>query len=329
MKNWKTVVGVAVSTLFLYLAFRSVRLGELARAFRTVDYRFVVPAMLLVLSSLVLRAVRWRYLLLPIKRIGIPSLYYATGIGSMVNIAVPARLGELVRAHAIGKKEDISRSAAFATIILDRVFDGFALLFFLAVVAVFGSEYFQGWLAHAGFVAIAGYCLALVVLVLLKTHTRVAVRWAEAVLRPFPQAVREKLLAILRAFIEGLGIFRSAKNMVAVIVLSPIVWLPNVAMISLLLASTGIHLSWLVATLLLVALCVGVALPSAPGFIGNVQFVCVAVLKLFGVPAEQALMFSLIYTACIFVAIMINGLACVFAEGLSFGEIGSIISLKK
>jgi hypothetical protein len=117
--------------------------------------------------------------------------------------------------------------------------------------------------------------------------------------------------------------------MVAAIGLSPIVWLPNVALIYLLMASAGIHLPLLVSVLLLVALCVGVALPSAPGFIGNVQFVCVAVLKIFGVPAEQALMFSLIYNACIFVAILVNGLVCVFAEGLSFAEIGSIIRLKK
>jgi hypothetical protein len=329
VKNWKTVIGVAVSALFLYLAFRSVHLGDLARAFGKADYRFVVPAMLLVLVSLLLRAVRWRYLLLQVKSIGVPSLYYAVGIGSMVNAVFPARLGELVRAHAIGKKEEISRSAAFATIILDRVFDGFALLSFLAIVALFGSEYFQGWLVNAGFIAIAGYCLALVVLVLLKTHTQIAVRWAEVILRPFPRAVRTKILTILLAFIEGLGIFKSAKNMVASVILSPIVWLPAVAMNSLLLASAGIHLSMLVSVLLLVALCIGVALPSAPGFIGNVQFVCVAVLKLFGVPTEQALMFSLIYNACNFVAILANGLVCVFAEGLSFSEIGSIIRLKK
>ncbi len=329
MRSWKTVIGVVVSALFLYLAFRSVRLQDLARAFEEADYRFIAPAILLMLAGLALRAVRWRYLLLPVKSIGIPSLYYAIGIGSMVNVVFPARLGELVRAHAIGKKEEISRSAAFATIILDRVFDGFALLSFLGIVAVFGPEYFQGWLANAGIVAIAGYCLALVVLVLLKTHTHLAVRWAEAILRPFPHAVRTKLLAILLAFIEGLGIFRSAKNMVASIVLSPIIWLPSVAMNSLLLASAGIHLPLLVSVLLLVALCVGIALPSAPGFIGNVQFVCVAVLGLFGVPAEQALMFSLIYNACMFFGILINGLVCVFAEGLSFSEIGSIIRLKK
>lgn len=148
-------------------------------------------------------------------------------------------------------------------------------------------------------------------------------------LKPFPAAVRTKLLAVLCSFIEGLGIFRSARSMIAALILSPFVWAPNVAMISILLASAGIHVPVLVSTLLLVALCVGVALPSAPGFVGNVQFVCVAILKLFGVPAEQALMFSLLYNACLFIAVLGNGIVCVFAEGLSFGEIGDIISLRK
>jgi uncharacterized protein (TIRG00374 family) len=329
MKSWKTLIGAAVSALFLYLAFRSVRIEDLGRAFRSADYRFLVPAMLLLLASLAVRAIRWRYLLSPVKKIGLRNLYFAIGVGSMVNIALPARLGELVRAHAIGIKEGISRSGALATIVVDRVFDGLALFLFLAIVALFGSSYFHGWLGNAGYLAIGGYLVALAVLVLLKTHTAVAMRIAEKAFRPLPSAVRTKLLSLMHSFIEGLSIFRDARNMIAAIVLSPLVWLPNVGMISILMASAGIHLSVLVSTLLLVGLCVGVALPSAPGFIGNVQFVSVAILKLFGVPAEQALLFSLLYNAVIFVAVIGNGLVCVFAEGLSFGEIGSIIRLKK
>lgn len=329
MKNWKTLIGIGFSALFLYLAFRSVHARELAEAFKNADYLPVIPAMLFAIASILLKAVRWRYLLLPIKSIGIPSLFYATGVGAMVNVTVPARLGELVRAHAIGKKEDISRSAAFATIVIERVFDGFALLFLLAIVAFFGAGYFQGWLVQAGYIAVVGYVLLLVALVLLKTHTHYAVRLAEIILKPFPSALRTKLLAALHSFVEGLKIFRSTKNMVAAIVLSPVVWLPNAAVIYFLLASAGIHLSVLVSVLLLVALCIGVALPSAPGFIGNVQFVCVAILKLYNVPGEQALMFSLIYTGCLFIAILGTGIVCVFAEGLSFAEIGSIIRLKK
>ncbi|MDD4856812.1 MAG: lysylphosphatidylglycerol synthase transmembrane domain-containing protein [Candidatus Krumholzibacteria bacterium] len=329
MKNWKALVGVGFSALFLYLAFRSIHLNELARAFKGADYGPVIPAMFLVSAGILMKAVRWRYVLLPIKSIGIPSLFYATGIGSMVNVAVPARLGELVRAHAIGKKEEISRSASFATIVVERVLDGFALLFLLAIVALFGAGYFQGWLERAGYVAIIGYLFALAMLMLLKTHTSFAVRVAETLFRPLPPVARTKLVTVLNSFIEGLKIFRSIRNMVAAIILSPVVWLPNVAVIHLLLASAGIHLSVLVSVLLLVALCIGVAIPSAPGFIGNVQFVCVAILKLYGVSGESAMMFSLIYTGCVFIAVMATGLVCVLAEGLSFEEIGSMIKLEK
>jgi len=329
MKSWKIILGLAFSVLFLVLAFRSVHRDDLAEAMRSAKYGYTVPAMLLIVASLYLRAVRWRYLLHPIKDIGRRSLFYATGVGAMVNITFPARLGEFVRAYAIGERERISRSSSFATIVVERVFDGFALLFFLAIVALFGSNHAGGWLRQAEYVAVIGYLVALATLILLKTHTRFALALAQGALRPFPRAVREKALAILVSFIDGLRVFRSTKNMGVAIALSPLVWLPNAAAIHLLLVSTGIHLGALVSLLLLVALCVGVTIPSAPGFVGNVQFVSVEILRLFGVQAGSALTFSLIYNACIFLPVLLTGIACVVAEGLSFAEIKDIMRLKR
>ena len=150
MKSWKTILGGVFSALFLFLAFRAVHPADLAAAFRHVDYLYTIPAMLLIFASLWMRAFRWRYLLSPVKLIGIRSLFYAVGVGSMVNIVFPARLGEVVRAHAIGTKEQISRSASFATIVVERVFDGFALLFFLMVPVLFGDLFAPGWLRDAG-----------------------------------------------------------------------------------------------------------------------------------------------------------------------------------
>ncbi len=329
MKSWKTILGIAFSTLFLLLAFRAVRLGELAEAFRNTDYRYAVPAMLLMLVSLWIRAFRWRYLLSPVKVIGVRSLFYAVGVGSMVNITFPARLGEVVRAHAIGTKEQISRSASFATIVVERVFDGFALLFFLMVPVLFGSLYSPGWLRDAELLAIAGYLVALAVLIFLKSRPDVAMRGAAFVLKPLPVGMRDKLLTIAGSFVEGLKIFRRSRSMVISVLLSPVVWLPIVALIHCLLIGTGIHLPVQVSFLLLVALCIGVIVPSAPGYVGNVQFVCVGVLKLFGVPAGKALTFSIIYNGCVFVPVLVTGLVCLFAEGLSFKEIRGIIGMKK
>ena len=329
MKSWKTILGIAFSALFLFLAFRAVHLGELAEAFRRVDYLYTIPAMLLMFASLWIRAFRWRYLLSPVKVIALRSLFYAVGVGSMVNITFPARLGEVVRAHAIGKKEQISRSASFATIVVERVFDGFALLFFLMVPVLFGSLYSPGWLRDAEFLAIAGYLIALAVLIVLRNRPDVAMRAAAFVFKPLPEAMRNKLFTIAGSFIEGLKIFRRSRSMITSVVLSPVVWLPTVAMIYCLLIGTGIHLPVQVSFLLLVALCIGVIVPSAPGYVGNVQFVCVGVLKLFGVPAGKALTFSIIYNGCVLVPVLVTGLVCLLAEGLSFKEIRGIIGMKK
>ena len=329
MKSWKTILGIAFSALFLFLAFRAVHLGELAEAFRRVDYLYTIPAMLLMFASLWIRAFRWRYLLSPVKVIAIRSLFYAVGVGSMVNITFPARLGEVVRAHAIGTKEQISRSASFATIVVERVFDGFALLFFLMVPVLFGSLYSPGWLRDAEFLAIAGYLIALAVLIVLRNRPDVAMRAAAFVFKPLPEAMRNKLFTIAGSFIEGLKIFRRSRSMITSVVLSPVVWLPTVAMSYCLLIGTGIHLPVQVSFLLLVALCIGVIVPSAPGYVGNVQFVCVGVLKLFGVPAGKALTFSIIYNGCVLVPVLVTGLVCLLAEGLSFKEIRGIIGMKK
>jgi hypothetical protein len=143
----------------------------------------------------------------------------------------------------------------------------------------------------------------------------------ERIARPFPERIRRAIVKLLQSFAGGLAIFRSRRNMALAAVLSPLVWLPNAAMIYLLFEAFGIHLSVSVAFVLLVALCIGVMIPSAPGFIGTIQYVSVAVLGLFGVAHGQALSFSLVYHACIFAPVVVTGLACLAIEGVSFSEL--------
>lgn len=313
------LVGALVSALFLYLAFRKADLGEIRTAFAQARYGALVPVVALMLASLVLRAARWRYLLNPVKRIGFRSLFHATAIGLMANDLLPARIGEIVRAHVIGERERISRSASFATIVLERLLDGFTLLLFLAVILAAGVR-MPGWLGKASIAAIVLYVVALACLVLFLARTPLVIGWGERLVRPLPRRPREVLLRTLHSFANGLAVLGSSRNLAAAALWSPFVWLPNAAMIHLLLVSFGIHLSVAVSFLLLVALCIGVMIPSAPGFIGTIQFVCVAVLGLFGVPRGQALSFSIVYHACIYVPVVAAGFACLAIEGMSFGE---------
>jgi uncharacterized protein (TIRG00374 family) len=319
--NWKTIAGILISALFLYLAFRKVDIDELRAAFQAAKYHYAVPAALLLLLSLFLRTIRWKYFLMPVKNMPIKSLYVATMIGFMANNLLPARLGEFVRAYAIGEKEKVSKSASLATIVVERVFDGFTILFLLAIIVVFHSFTFPVWLKQAAYITLAFYVLALLFLILLKLKTGTAISIAEAVLRPFPDRFKRPFIRLLDSFITGLHSLHDVKNVLISSFLSLLIWLPHIAIIHITLISIGIVLPVSASMVLLVALAIGVMVPSAPGFIGTVQFVCVAVLSLFGVSSSQSLSFSVIYHVIIFVPVTVIGLIFLAAEGFSFGDI--------
>ena len=121
-------------------------------------------------SSLVsdwFRALRWRYLLLPMKPTSAPVLFAASQIGSAVNLLLPLRAGEAVRVQIVRQRTGLSPSsivgtfllevvsdlAAFAIIIIAGLllFESVAFLWPLAVVAVLlvigglaGARYLAG-----------------------------------------------------------------------------------------------------------------------------------------------------------------------------------------
>lgn len=107
----------------------------------------------------------------------------------MANNLLPARLGEFVRAYVIGEKEYISKSSSFATIVIERVFDGFTLLFFLAIILVFFSS--PKWLKNSGYVASFIFLFTLLFLILLKSYTEKALRVIGIIFKPLPQRIQK------------------------------------------------------------------------------------------------------------------------------------------
>ena len=93
------------------------------QAFKTVNYWYLVPAAAAIFFSHFLRAFRWRYLLDPIRRLDISSLFSSLIIGYAANSFMPAHLGEFLRAYVLSKKRQISMIPVFATIAVERVID--------------------------------------------------------------------------------------------------------------------------------------------------------------------------------------------------------------
>jgi uncharacterized membrane protein YbhN (UPF0104 family) len=98
----KLSIGILVSALCIYLAFRKVNFAEMFQAFQTANYWYLMPAAGIIFFSHLLRAFRWRYLLDPIRRLDISALFSSLIIGYAANTFLPAHLGEFLRAYVLG-----------------------------------------------------------------------------------------------------------------------------------------------------------------------------------------------------------------------------------
>src|SRR5438034_5850745 len=138
---WRGAIGLALSVFLLWYAFHGVHWAEVWRDVRGADATLVVVAVIVGNMIFPLRAIRWRPILDPIApKLPYLPLWRATAIGMMANNILPARIGELVRAYVLSRETTVPFSAAFASLVVDRVFDGFIILM-LMVLAMFDSRF--------------------------------------------------------------------------------------------------------------------------------------------------------------------------------------------
>jgi uncharacterized protein (TIRG00374 family) len=319
--DWKFWIGMGISGLFLFLAVRNVDFREVGRAFAGANYWYLIPSAVANLTGLWIRSLRWGVLLRPVRTVRMRDLFPCTVIGFMANNLFPARLGEFMRAIVLKRRTGIPASAAFATIVLERMFDGVTILLVLLVIVGFLDLPFPDWLRKASFASIVGFLALLGFLVTLKLHTDKALRLFRAVLRPVPERWRDRLLRLLQSFVDGLQMLHDWRSLVMSIVLSAGLWIfPALAIYFALLAS-GLFLPLSAAFFLLVVVVMGVIAPSAPGYVGTIQYMAVIGLALFGVPKSTALGFSILYHLTQYIPVTALGLVLFFSMGLSFSKI--------
>jgi len=311
----KFVIGMLVSLVFLYLAFRKVNYVELWQAVKGANYWFIIPNVILGIFTMWMRAFRWKYMVRPIKKVGLGRLFSSVMIGFMANNVLPARLGEFVRAYSLGAKENISKSASFATIVVERLFDGFSILFILwATLLLFP---FPDWVKKAGNLFLVTNLAMLVLLVFLEVKTDSTLKFFQHILRFLPHKLRIKAEDILLKFISGLKVFRDTSSLIWILSWSIMIWVVTGISNYFVFLAFGLHPPIQASFILLVIVCLGVMLPAAPGFVGTFQFFSIVALARFGYDKSVALPFSIVLHACQYFPVTLLGLYYLKKEHLS------------
>lgn len=325
--SWRGLIGLAVSVLLLWLAFRDVAWSEVGRAVRHANIGLVVLAVVVGNSMFLLRAIRWRPILAPIApRLPYGTLWRATAIGMMANNILPARIGELVRAFALSRETTVPFSAAFASLVVDRVFDAFIVLLLL-VVSLFDASFpastlilgrpIANW-AGSGVVVLVA--ISVVIYAIIAFPDRL-IGWFELFARRVAPRFEERGRVALRAFADGLSVFRHLGHFLAVFFWALAHWLVQALAFWIMFRALGIHASFFAALFVQGAIVLLVSIPSTPGYFGPFEIAAVAGLHLYGVSESLAAAWALSYHILSLIPITVFGLYYLARSGLHLGQL--------
>lgn len=324
-RSWRLLVGIAISAFFLWLVVRKMDLAEAVASLRRVDWPLLIPALVLFLASFALRAVRWQVLVAPIGTVGFSSSFRATMVGFMGNSIFPARMGEFLRAYVLTRRERLRFESVFATIVIERLFDGYMLLLFLFAALLLAPLHGTGGsLLRTGIVfALLLYTGALIGMLFLHHRKAPTLGVIAKLLRWAPG--HERLLRSLDRFATGLTIFDSGRQLAVVAGWTFVVWLMSMVVIYPVLWAfpLGVTLPWYAPYVITPIVALGVLIPSAPGYAGPYHAACVAAILLMApnADANASRAFAFVLHALNMIPIIIVGLVVVWLEGLSLGDL--------
>lgn len=316
----KTFLTILISGVFLTLAVWNFNSREFMNAVGNMNPLYFFPALSFYLLSFLFRTIRWRVMLRSVKPITHRSVFSYIVIGYMANNLLPARLGEIVRAYVTGKRERMSRSSVFASVVLERLFDGLTILIILLVL-MFAAGVDRGWLRYMAWGASALFLGGLGFFFALAYQRERAISMTESVVRCLPDRIAEKVMHILRRFTAGLVLLREPRDFFISFIISFIVWTCEVMVYYIYLKAFGIDVPFIAALLALVVVNLSSLIPSSPSYIGVFQYACVKSLQVFGVGSTTALAWSVAIHSTQIIPITLLGLFILSRMGLSMGEI--------
>lgn len=317
MKKFGFMLGLVLSAALLVLLFYQLDLASFSAAFRSINYLFIPPILFLVFFGVYLRALRWQWLIRPVKRIPVYDLFVATIIGSAGNTLLPARAGEFLRAHAIGRLGQVSRATAFATIVVERLFDGLSILLVLAGVSFWLKIPQQNILLAASWAALALYLAVIALIMLINYKKEIAVKLLTGGFFFLPVKLKQNSLNILGSLAEGFKVIEHWYYLLIIALYSFLIWGIGAVGIYLTVAAFGPQLSFAAALFILVLLTFAVIIPSSPGFVGTLDAGLTYGLMFFSVPKETALAAAIFSHVISFVPVAVLGLYYLWRYKLS------------
>lgn len=326
--QFKTLLIALVTVALLAWFLRQANLGAVWHELRTARPWVLVLALVTTLITYLLRAYRWQYLLRPLGRTHFALVFRTTVIGFAANTLLPARVGEFLRPYLLARREHLSVSASFATIILERLLDlltvlllfGLFVLLFAGHVSALDPKTFAA-VKIGGLLFGAAAVTALLVIAFLSHRPALVTALVDRVSRLLPARFADSFAKMAHAFVEGLAVTRDPRRLFGAMALSLPLWLSIATQIWLVTQAFHMTIPFTGSFLVVALLAVGVAVPT-PGSVGGFhEAFRLAVTAFYGVPNDSAVAGAIVLHAMSFLPVTVLGAWFMFRDGLSLAGV--------
>jgi uncharacterized protein (TIRG00374 family) len=320
MRSWRVWLGFLISVVFLFFALRGQDFRHIWKALHEAEYIWLVPALTAYFLGVLVRSVRWHYLLRAVQSIPARRLFPIVVIGYMANDVLPLRAGELVRSYALSARFGIRKTSALATIAVERIFDGLTMLAFLLIASL--SIALTSDLRTVTIIATVLFPVLTVMLFAFVLAPGLRHSLVHLVVRLMPGRLGERVEAMANSFFEGLGILTRKQDLLGVTLTSILAWLLEASMY--LLIAQGFNLDLSPSAILMVTAVANLAtlIPSSPGYVGPFETGVLLVLNgALGIMRETALSYAIVVHAALYFPVTLLGLIFWWRESFSWREV--------
>jgi len=328
-KRWQLWLGVAISAVFLYLTLRELNLKEMWNYIQHARYWWLAPGVVIYFFAVWARTWRWHYMLRAIKPIPLRRLFPVVCIGYMGNNIYPARIGELLRAYVLKRREGVSISASMAPIIVERIFDGVIMLLFVFVGLPLAPSIPGDWRRFVIVFSLLFFGALAVFFVIAASPKRSRAVYTWGINRLLPARLREPVHGFADRFMEGLYFLRSGRDVAMVFFTSLVVWLAETGKYWFVMHAFDFEVSFFVLMLMNGVVNLFTTIPSAPGYLGTFDAPGISILKAFNVPENIAGAYTLVLHAALWLPITLLGAYYMWRESISWSDMDEASRIRK
>ncbi|MBQ4122451.1 flippase-like domain-containing protein [bacterium] len=333
-KSIKGFILLLITLIFLYFVFVNVDFVELAKIFKRFEYKYIIFLIISMTISLSFRALCFKQLIQKtIPDAKLINLIPICLTGAGLNIALPARAGDIFRAYYVGKKHNMDKMKIFGSVMFERLFD-VIIIFCLLAVAVF--IYHRNPLAmklcfFAGILLVLGISFA----VFFYKNNYIG-KFCEFINKkidslPFRAFLKNSVDFINKkslSFFNGFEVIDSPRRVLGAMCASFGIWFFECVNYCIVIQGFGYDIHWSVVLFVIGFIALACMIPSTSIFIGPYQVAVIAAFSIYGIEKESALAISVLEQSIVTIYLLTIAFLFLVKNNISFGKLKKDITEK-